>query len=123
MQNSCSASVDATASNFLRRHWRFFLLFSVIAFAFRLWFLFRFQMLTADTFIYGDIARNWLESGIYGVSGAGGPGATYIRMPGYPAFLAAIWKIAGMEHYTAVLIVQMFIDVGTCFLIADLARR
>jgi 4-amino-4-deoxy-L-arabinose transferase-like glycosyltransferase len=123
MQNSCSASVDATASNFLRRHWRFFLLFSVIAFAFRLWFLFRFRMLTADTFIYGDIARNWLESGIYAISGATGPEATYIRMPGYPAFLAAIWKIAGMEHYTAVLIVQMFVDVGTCFLIADLARR
>ena len=28
-----------------------------------------------------------------------------------------------MEHYTAVLIVQMFVDVGTCFVIADLARR
>jgi len=80
-------------------------------------------MLTADTFIYGDIARNWLESGIYAISGASGPEATYIRMPGYPAFLAAIWKIAGMEHYTAVLIVQMFIDIATCFLIADLARR
>ncbi len=121
MQKSCS--VDATASNFLRRHWRFFLLFSVIAFAFRLWFLFRFRMLTADTFIYGDIARNWLESGVYAISGAAGPEATYIRMPGYPAFLAAIWKIAGTEHYTAVLIVQMFVDVGTCFVIADLARR
>ena len=44
-------------------------------------------------------------------------------MPGYPAFLAGIWKIAGMEHYTAVLIAQIFVDVGTCFLIADLARR
>ncbi len=123
MQKSCSVSVDPTASNFIRRHWRFFLLFSVIAFAFRLWFLFRFRMLTADTFIYGDIARNWLESGVYGISGAAGPEATYIRMPGYPAFLAAIWKIAGMEHYTAALIVQVFVDVGTCFVIADLARR
>jgi 4-amino-4-deoxy-L-arabinose transferase-like glycosyltransferase len=123
MQKSCSESVDAAASNFLRRHWRFFLLFSVIAFAFRLWFLFRFRMLTADTFVYGDIARNWLESGIYAISGAAGPEATYIRMPGYPAFLAGIWKFAGMEHYTAALIVQMFIDIGTCFLIADLGRR
>ena len=121
MQKSCS--VDATASDFLRRHWRFFLLFSVIAFAFRLWFLLRFRMLTADSFIYGDIARNWLESGIYAISGAVGPEPTYIRMPGYPAFLAGIWKIVGAEHYTAVLIVQMFVDVGTCFLIADFARR
>lgn len=123
MQKSCSASIDAAAPNFIRRHWRLLLLFSVIAFAFRLWFLFRFRMLTADSFVYGDIARNWLESGIYGISGAGGPESTYIRMPGYPAFLAAVWKVAGMEHYTAALIVQIFVDIGTCFLIADLARR
>lgn len=123
MQKPCSASVDAIAPHFIRRHWRFFLLFSLIAFAFRLWFLFRFRMLTADTFVYGDIARNWLESGTYGITGAAGPEPTYIRMPGYPAFLAAIWRIVGMEHYTAVLVVQMFVDVGTCFLIADLARR
>ena len=123
MQKPCPPSGDAVAPNFIRRHWRFFLLFSVIAFAFRLWFLFRFRMLTADSFVYGDIARNWVESGIYAISGANGPDPTYIRMPGYPAFLAAIWKIVGLEHYTAVLIVQIFIDIGTCFLIADLARR
>jgi 4-amino-4-deoxy-L-arabinose transferase-like glycosyltransferase len=123
MQKPRSASVDTIAPHFIRRHWRFFLLFSLIAFAFRLWFLFRFRMLTADTFVYGDIARNWLESGTYGITGAAGPEPTYIRMPGYPAFLAAIWRIVGMEHYTAVLVVQMFVDVGTCFLIADLARR
>ena len=40
-----------------------------------------------------------------------------------PAFLAAIFVIFGMEHYRAVLVVQMFVDIGTCFLIADLARR
>jgi 4-amino-4-deoxy-L-arabinose transferase-like glycosyltransferase len=123
MQKPCPANVDAVAPNFIRRHWRFFLLFSLIAFAFRLWFLLRFRMLTADTFIYGDIARNWLESGIYAISGVAGPESTYIRMPGYPAFLAAIWKFVGLEHYTAVLVVQMFVDVGTCFVIADLTRR
>jgi 4-amino-4-deoxy-L-arabinose transferase-like glycosyltransferase len=123
MQKTCLVSADAVAPNFIRRHWRFFLLFSVIAFAFRLLFLFRFRMLTADTFVYGDIARNWLETGIYAISGANGPDPTYIRMPGYPAFLAAIWKIVGTERYTAILIVQMFVDVGTCFLIADLTRR
>ena len=80
-------------------------------------------MLTADTFIYGDIAKNWLQSGIYGISGLTGADPTYIRMPGYPAFLALIWKIAGPEHYNAVLIAQVFVDVGTCFLIADLTRR
>ena len=43
--------------------------------------------------------------------------------PGYPAFLAAVFAIFGMEHYRAVLVLQMFVDIGTCFLIADLARR
>ncbi len=28
-----------------------------------------------------------------------------------------------MEHYRAVLVVQMFVDIGTCLLIADMARR
>jgi 4-amino-4-deoxy-L-arabinose transferase-like glycosyltransferase len=28
-----------------------------------------------------------------------------------------------MEHYRAVLVLQMFVDLGTCLLIADLARR
>ena len=28
-----------------------------------------------------------------------------------------------MEHYRAVLLLQLFVDMGTCFLIADLARR
>ena len=28
-----------------------------------------------------------------------------------------------MEHYRAVLVVQMFVDIGTCLVIADMARR
>ena len=28
-----------------------------------------------------------------------------------------------MEHYRAVLVLQMFVDIATCFLIADMARR
>jgi hypothetical protein len=28
-----------------------------------------------------------------------------------------------MEHYRAVLVLQIFVDIGTCFLIADIARR
>ncbi len=34
-----------------------------------------------------------------------------------------MFAIFGMEHYRAVLVVQMFVDIGTCFLIADMARR
>jgi 4-amino-4-deoxy-L-arabinose transferase-like glycosyltransferase len=106
----------------LRQHIRFFLLVTLAAFVLRLLFIFRFPAVTTDSFIYGDIAKNWLQHGIYGLSGDG-ISPTYIRLPGYPAFLAVIFTIFGMEHYRAVLVVQMFVDIGTCFLIADMARR
>jgi Dolichyl-phosphate-mannose-protein mannosyltransferase len=107
----------------VRESRRFFIAASVAAIILRLIFIFRFPSVTSDSFIYGDIAKNWLQQGIYGISYAGGSLPTYIRLPGYPAFLAAIFVIFGMEHYRAVLVVQMFVDVGTCFLIANLARR
>jgi 4-amino-4-deoxy-L-arabinose transferase-like glycosyltransferase len=106
----------------VRQHLRFFLFTTLAALALRLLFIFRFPALTTDSFIYGDIAKNWLQHGIYGLSG-NGISPTYIRLPGYPAFLAAIFTLFGMEHYRAALVVQMFVDIGTCFLIADITRR
>jgi len=107
----------------LRQHLRFFLLATLAGVALRLLFILRFPGVTTDSFVYGDIAKNWLQHGIYGLSGVGDISPTYIRLPGYPAFLAAVFAIFGMEHYRAVLVLQMFVDIGTCFLIADLARR
>jgi len=108
---------------FLREHGGFFLLWTLLAFAFRIVFLVKFKLLTDDSFVYGDIAKNWLLHHVYGLSGQFGPEATYIRMPGYPLFLAVIWRFSGIEHYHAVLMAQIAIDVVTCFLVADLARR
>lgn len=107
----------------VRRNLRFFLIFSAAALLLRLIFIFRFPGVVTDSFVYGDIAKNWLLHGIYGLSGTDEISPTYIRLPGYPAFLALIFWIAGMEHYRAVLIVQMIVDLGTCFLCADIALR
>jgi 4-amino-4-deoxy-L-arabinose transferase-like glycosyltransferase len=107
----------------LRKHHRFFLLAILAGVALRLVFIFRFPGVTSDSFVYGDIAKNWLQHGIYGLSGINEVSPTYIRLPGYPAFLAAIFAIFGMEHYRAALVVQMSVDIGSCVLIADLARR
>jgi len=85
----------------VRQHSRFFLLATLAAFGLRLLFLFRFPEITTDSFVYGDIAKNWLQHGIYGLSGTEEISATYIRLPGYPAFLAAIFAIFGMEQYRA----------------------
>jgi 4-amino-4-deoxy-L-arabinose transferase-like glycosyltransferase len=106
----------------VRRNLRFFFLVTLAAAALRLLFIFRFPGVTTDSFVYGDIAKNWLQHGIFGLSGLE-ISPTYVRLPGYPAFLAAVFFIFGMEHYRAVLVLQMFVDIGTCFLIADMARR
>jgi 4-amino-4-deoxy-L-arabinose transferase-like glycosyltransferase len=107
----------------VRQHLRFFLIATLAGVALRLTFIFRFPGVTTDSFVYGDIAKNWMQHGIYGLSGIGDISPTDIRLPGYPAFLAAVFAVFGMEHYRAVLIVQLLVDMGTCFLIADLARR
>ncbi len=107
----------------MRKHCRFFIFATLAALALRLIFFFWFSRVTNDSLVYGDIARNWLQHGVYGLSAPDGPAPTFIRLPGYPMFLAAIWSVFGMEHYRAVLFLQIFIDLGTCFLIADMARR
>src|SRR5947207_10023561 len=113
----------ANVAELVRRNLRFFLLFTAAALLLRLLFIFRFPGVVTDSFVYGDIAKNWLQHGIYGLSGPDEISPTCIRLPGYPAFLAAVFAVFGMEHYRAVLIVQMFVDIGTCFVIADMARR
>ena len=107
----------------VRQHLRFFVLAVLAGLALRLLFVFRFSALTADTFVYGDIAKNWLQHGIYGLSGSNGITPTYIRLPGYPAFLAAVFAVFGMEHYRAAVMLQVLVDLATCFLTADIARR
>ena len=107
----------------IRRSRNFFLLVTLAALALRLIFYLRFPHVTGDSLIYGDIAKNWLDHGIFGLTHADGPRPTWIRLPGYPAFLAACFVLFGREHYNAVLLVQILIDVAGCFFIADLARR
>jgi 4-amino-4-deoxy-L-arabinose transferase-like glycosyltransferase len=107
----------------VRQHLRFFLFATLAAASLRLLFILRFPGITTDSFVYGDIAKNWLQHGIYGLSGLDQVSPTYIRLPGYPVFLAAAFAVFGMEHYRAVLAVQMVVDIATCFVIADMARR
>jgi 4-amino-4-deoxy-L-arabinose transferase-like glycosyltransferase len=107
----------------VRRNLRWFIVGTSAGLLLRLIFLIRFPAVVTDSFVYGDIAKNWLQHGIYGLSGPEEISATYIRLPGYPAFLACIFAIFGMEHYRTALIVQIFVDLGTCFLCADIALR
>ena len=92
--------------------------------ALRLLFVVHTPRIAGDTLIYGDIAKNWMQHGVYGFSQtASGPVPTLIRLPGYPMFLALCFAGFGADHYTAVMVVQCLIDLVTCLLVADLARK
>ena len=95
---------------------------SLAALALRLLFVFRFPAVVDDSRLYADIATNWLH-GVYGITSSGQVVPTFSRLPGYPAFLAAIFAIFGSNNFRAVLLIQTLFDLGTCFIIADLARR
>ncbi|HET8824613.1 MAG TPA: hypothetical protein VFM77_05765, partial [Terriglobales bacterium] len=104
----------------MRKNAWFFIAAVVAAIVLRAIFILNFPSVVNDSFIYGDIAKNWLRHGIYGVTSPEGITPTYIRLPGYPIFLALVWTVLGLEHYRAVLILQVFIDLGTCFLCASI---
>lgn len=89
----------------------------------RLWFIHAFPQIEGDPLVYGDMARNLLQHGIYGRTFADGIHPTLIRLPGYPLFLAACFRLFGMEHYHAVLYVQAAVDLVSCLLIAAFVRR
>jgi len=95
----------------------------------RLYFVWHLSRVAGDSLLYGNIAKTWLQHGISGFSESGRLiGAvefrpTLIRLPGYPIFLAACFRLFGMEHYNAVLYVQVAADLLTCWLAAALAGR
>ncbi len=90
--------------------------------ALRLWFIFHAARIAGDTLVYGDIAKNWLQHGIYGFTQTASlPHPTLIRLPGYPLFLVLCFTLFGVEHYTAVMLLQSLIDLATCLILSRLA--
>jgi hypothetical protein len=110
-----------TILELVRQNWLFFLLATLAALALRLFFVWRFPHVAGDTWVYGDIAKYWLRHGMYALTDGNQIRPTLIRLPGYPGFLALMFSLFGMEHYTAVMIAQALIDTNTCLVIAALA--
>src|SRR5258707_3345764 len=90
--------------------------------ALRLFFIWRFPFYSGDTAYYEELARNWLYHGVYGFYSHGQLVASDARMPGYPAFLAGIYFLAGTGR-KAVMLAQAFLDLATCVLAAGIASR
>src|ERR1700724_195232 len=107
----------------VRKKARFFGAVGLAALGLRLFLVMYFPGVVDDSRFYANIAENWLQHGIYGITNSGVIVPTLSRLPGYPAFLAVIFGLFGDENFRAVLLIQLLFDLATCFLIADLARR
>src|SRR5712692_10132399 len=88
----------------------------------RLVCVFRHPAVAGDTPVYEELAWNWLHHHVYGLVLGGQLTPLDIRAPGYPAFLAAIYALAGASRL-AVMLAQAVLDLGTCALTAALALR
>ena len=75
---------------------------------------------SGDAPFYMELASNWLKKGVYGLSIFGVLTPVDMRVPGYPAFLAAVFAFAGNSE-RAVMLAQIVVDLATCFLIAAIA--
>ena len=107
----------------MRSSWRFFAVVALAGLGLRLLFLFLAPQITDDSRVYADLAKNWLSHGIYGITDADRIVPTYLRLPGYPAFLVAVFAVFRRDNFRALLLLQILVDLGTSLLTADLTRR
>src|SRR6202451_4845815 len=91
--------------------------------ALRVFFVLKFPVTeSGDAPFYIELAWNWLKKGVYGFPVNGQLTPVDMRVPGYSAFLAAVFAFAGNSP-RAVLLAQVVMDMATCFLIALIAAR
>jgi hypothetical protein len=90
----------------------------------RLFFVLRFPANSGDTVLYEQMASNWLLHHVYAMDVGGQITPVDLRMPGYPIFLAIVYAITGKTGDAAhlwLMLVQVFVDLFSCVLIAALA--
>jgi hypothetical protein len=92
--------------------------------ALRLFFILVYPEFDGDSGVYGTIAKNLLVHHAYALDKP--YHLTLIRLPGYPFFLALIFKVFGMGNmevaYDPARPIQMVIDLVSCLLIAGFVR-
>ncbi len=93
---------------------------ALAALALRLVFVHWFATTTDDSATYLQLANNWVDHHVYGLSQNGQIVPTDLRTPGYPAFLAGV-TLLFRRSMQAILLSQAVLDVLTCILTAALA--
>jgi 4-amino-4-deoxy-L-arabinose transferase-like glycosyltransferase len=107
----------------VREHRKYFLATALAGLILRILFLVSFPAVTDDSRTYADFATNWSHHRIYGQTQSGQIVPADTRLPGYPAFLAVIFALCGPGNFKAAMLIQILLDLGTCLVVADLARR
>lgn len=120
MQNSTNGRGFQGLGEVVRAHRWWFLGFATAGLVARFIFILKLMMVTPDSLVYGELATNWIRLHVYALNG---PILVDMRLPGYPAYLAICFLVAGVDHYRAACLGQAFVDLGTCFLVAALALR
>jgi len=82
-----------------------------------------FPQASGDALIYGNIAKAILQGQYALIDHSDILHATLIRLPGYPFFLAACFRLFGVENYDAVAYLQIPLELAACLLLADFVRR
>jgi hypothetical protein len=106
----------------IRKKWWVFLAILIVAATFRIVVAHRWPNDGPDDGrMYAQIARNVLEQHVYSHETEAPYDPSFIRLPGYPLFLASIYTVFGHTNNGAVRVVQALIDTATCALVALLA--
>jgi len=90
----------------------------------RLFFVYKFPFATNDTLLYEQLATNWVQHHVYGITVDGALAPVDLRMPGFPAFLAGIYAITrrvGVDARFFVMLAQVLVDLAACVVTAGLA--
>ncbi len=105
-----------------KRLWAVYVLLFVIALGFRLFVALRLPNDEPDDGrVYAQIATNVLEQHVFSHENQPPYVPSIIRLPGYPLFVAGVYKLFGHGNNTAVRVAQAVIDTLTCVLIALVA--
>jgi len=105
-----------------KRLWSVYALLLLVALGFRLFIALRLPNdEPGDAIVYSQLAINVLEQHVYSHDPQPPYVSSIIRLPGYPLFLAGVYKVFGHRNNKAVRVVQAVMDTLTCVLIALVA--
>src|SRR5215470_4401037 len=105
-----------------KRLWSGYALLLLVALGFRLFIALRLPNDEPDDGrVYAQLAVNMLEQHVFSHESQPPYVPSIIRLPGYPLFLAGVYKVFGHRNNTAARVVQAVIDTLTCVLIALIA--